>query len=228
MTRVERHYSPLRAYLLIRQAIFRGHLEPDEMLDERSMMRLTDHSRASVREALRRLASNGVVTRRQRAGTRVGTAPTRVPLNAFDSLIGAGSEVPMISHIDSIRPPLVAGTFDESVQWSEREYLLLHERRRVGSLFLYVPTHVRDPLLADPAVDGPTMAQAFENRHGIPFGSARTGVDSIRSDEDTSELLRTDVGTLLLVIDRSLSGTDGLVREFGLLQLVSGRVRIEA
>lgn len=228
LNRIDRQYSPLRAYLLIRQAILRGELEPDEHLDERAMMRLTDHSRASVREGLRRLAANDVVTRRKRAGTRVGVSPTSFAVSPGAPLLSSEIQLQLLYEVDSIRPPLITGTFDESVMWSEREYLLIHHCRRVGTLFMYVPTAVREPLLCEPGLDGVSIPRTFGQRHGVPFGAVRTGVDSIRADEATSALLRFDVGTLLIVIDRSLTGVDGHVHEYGVFQLTSGRVRVEA
>ena len=71
--RIQRNPSPIRAQVLdnLRQAIIDRRLEPGRRLIERELIELTGVSRSSVREALRELAAEGLVTVIPNQGTVV-------------------------------------------------------------------------------------------------------------------------------------------------------------
>ncbi|MBF4770575.1 GntR family transcriptional regulator, partial [Nocardioides agariphilus] len=71
--RIERNPSPIRAQVLenLRQAIIDRRLAPGQRLIERELIELTGVSRTSVREALRELAAEGLVTVIPNQGTVV-------------------------------------------------------------------------------------------------------------------------------------------------------------
>jgi GntR family transcriptional regulator, trigonelline degradation regulator len=71
--RVERMPAPVRAQVLdnLRQAIIERRLVPGQRLIERELVELTGVSRTSVREALRELAAEGLVTAIPNKGTIV-------------------------------------------------------------------------------------------------------------------------------------------------------------
>ncbi|HEX4092242.1 MAG TPA: GntR family transcriptional regulator [Trebonia sp.] len=73
--RVERMPAPVRAQVLdnLRQAIIERQLKPGQRLIERELVELTGVSRTSVREALRELAAEGLVTTIPNKGTIVAT-----------------------------------------------------------------------------------------------------------------------------------------------------------
>jgi GntR family transcriptional regulator, trigonelline degradation regulator len=73
--RVERTPAPVRAQLLdnLRQAIIERQLAPGQRLIERELVELTGVSRTSVREALRELAAEGLVTAIPNRGTVVAS-----------------------------------------------------------------------------------------------------------------------------------------------------------
>jgi GntR family transcriptional regulator, trigonelline degradation regulator len=73
--RVERSPAPIRAQVLdnLRQAILAGHFAPGQRLIERELVELTGVSRTSIREALRELAAEGLVTTIPNKGTVVAT-----------------------------------------------------------------------------------------------------------------------------------------------------------
>jgi len=73
--RVERTPAPVRAQVLdnLRQAIVQRQLAPGQRLIERELVELTGVSRTSVREALRELAAEGLVTTVPNKGTVVAS-----------------------------------------------------------------------------------------------------------------------------------------------------------
>jgi DNA-binding GntR family transcriptional regulator len=73
--RVERTPAPVRAQVLdnLRQAIIERQFAPGQRLIERELVELTGVSRTSVREALRELAAEGLVTAVPNKGTVVAT-----------------------------------------------------------------------------------------------------------------------------------------------------------
>ena len=73
--RVERAPAPIRSRVLdnLRQAILERKLAPGQRLIERELVELTGVSRTSIREALRELAAEGLVTTIPNKGTVVAT-----------------------------------------------------------------------------------------------------------------------------------------------------------
>ena len=73
--RVERNPAPVRAQVLdnLRQAIVERQLAPGQRLVERELVELTGVSRTSIREALRELAAEGLITAIPNKGTVVAT-----------------------------------------------------------------------------------------------------------------------------------------------------------
>ncbi|GAA0908674.1 GntR family transcriptional regulator [Pseudonocardia zijingensis] len=73
--RVERRPAPVRTQVLdnLRQAILDRRFEPGQHLIERELVELTGVSRTSIREALRALAAEGLVTTVPNKGTVVAT-----------------------------------------------------------------------------------------------------------------------------------------------------------
>jgi GntR family transcriptional regulator, trigonelline degradation regulator len=73
--RVERNPAPIRAQVVdrLRQAILNHTLVPGQRLIERELVELTGVSRTSVREALRELAAEGLVTTVPNKGTVVAS-----------------------------------------------------------------------------------------------------------------------------------------------------------
>ena len=71
--RVERAPAPIRSRVLdnLRQAILERELVPGQRLIERELVELTGVSRTSIREALRELAAEGLVTTIPNKGTVV-------------------------------------------------------------------------------------------------------------------------------------------------------------
>jgi len=73
--RVERKPAPIRTQVLdnLRKAILTRQLEPGKRLIERELVEMTGVSRTSVREALRELAAEGLVSTAPNKGTAVAT-----------------------------------------------------------------------------------------------------------------------------------------------------------
>ena len=72
---IERTLAPVRAKVLenLRQTIIERQLEPGQRLIERELVELTGVSRTSIREALRELAAEGLVTTVPNKGTVVAS-----------------------------------------------------------------------------------------------------------------------------------------------------------
>ena len=73
--RVERKPAPIRTQVLdnLRKAILTRQLAPGQRLIERELVEMTGVSRTSVREALRELAAEGLVSTAPNKGTAVAT-----------------------------------------------------------------------------------------------------------------------------------------------------------
>ena len=96
--RVERNPAPVRAQVLdnLRQAIVERQLAPGQRLIERELVELTGVSRTSIREALRELAAEGLVTAIPNKGTvvaRVSAEEARQLYEVRSALEGLGGRL---------------------------------------------------------------------------------------------------------------------------------------
>jgi DNA-binding GntR family transcriptional regulator len=96
--RVERNPAPVRAQVLdnLRQAIIEQQLAPGQRLIERELVELTGVSRTSIREALRELSAEGLVTAIPNKGTvvaRVSAEEARQLYEVRSALEGLGGRL---------------------------------------------------------------------------------------------------------------------------------------
>lgn len=73
------------AYEQILMAIIMGDLQPGSRVDEKGLMKMFRLSQASVRDALSRLALEGLVERQARIGTRIGDLGLRELQEVFEA-----------------------------------------------------------------------------------------------------------------------------------------------
>lgn len=110
--RIERNPSPIRSQVLenLRQAIIDRRLVPGQRLIERELIELTGVSRSSVREALRELAAEGLVTVIPNQGTVVtslGVAEARQLYQIRSALEGLAGRLFVENASESDRVALV-------------------------------------------------------------------------------------------------------------------------
>lgn len=111
MLRVERRPAPIRAQVVenLRQAIMDRQFAPGQRLIERELIELTGVSRTSIREALRELAAEGLVTTIPNKGTVVATV--------------SAEEARQLYQVRSVLEGLAATLFVENASPAQRRAL---------------------------------------------------------------------------------------------------------
>src|SRR6266704_2518021 len=116
--RVERKPAPVRAQVLdnLRQAIMERQLAPGQRLIERELVELTGVSRTSIREALRELAAEGLVT----AIPNKGTIVARVSVLRSLSMSVPGRPAESVAEMRAIVDAVLAGDAEAAARACSR------------------------------------------------------------------------------------------------------------
>lgn len=212
--------EPLKArrlYLLLRDRILSGEAGPETRLpSEPSLAEEHGVSRVTVRRALDKLATEGLIERRPGSGTFVSGRISNAPVVADFSnvlthlvemgrrtdvrLLSFGYVTPSLALVDALR--LDAG---ERVQRSVRVRLI------DGLPFSYLVTHVpeRIGISYSEADLASTPLLALLERSGIVAERASQTISATLASPDIAEALGLEIGSPLLSLTRVVYGPDG-------------------
>jgi len=184
--------EPLKArriYLLLRERIQNGELEPGSRLPgELSIAAEFGISRVTVRRALDTLANDGLIDRRPGSGTFVREGNSAQPIvadlsNVLSHLVEMGRRtgVRLLSFAYVNPPESVAGSL--GLEPGERTQRSIRVRLIDGAPFSYLVTHVPE-------------------RIGVTYSEASQSISATLAGPDVAEALELEIGSPLLSLTR--------------------------
>lgn len=204
-----------RAYDAIRAAIRQGELAPGEALVESTLMQDLQASRGAVRRALQLLASEGLVLRRTRSGTRVAAGIISAPMVGEVIPCGANGGDRTGGAAQIVVHPLERRLVEPVAAIAERlgldpcepvvvlEQVLLVDGEPIGVRSVHFsgggdPIGVRDRLAGSDHHPRPFPA-VFELLYGERPGRSEVTVEAVPCDLTTSRVLGVETGTPVLL-----------------------------
>lgn len=216
-----------RAYELIRSRIRSGWVPTDGVLVESELVKLTGLPRASVRQALTRLAEEGLVTRQRHAGTHVIGTQYRIPID--DILPNQTPPGFMYRKLVDIIVPMVPfvklamGCDDAEVGLAEQlfEHVTADGSEPVGLRTVYYRATVHQPASWPTC---PSLEFAFQYVFGVPLGNVETVIDAVAADEHIAGMLHIAPGAPVLMREQRLLDVHGVVHEYSFAHYRADRV----
>lgn len=205
--------EPLKArrlYLLLREQILSGEVPDSARLpSEPALAQAHGVSRVTVRRALDKLASDGMIERRPGSGTFVNARPARMPVvadlaNALTHLVEMGrqTDVRLISFSYVNATPAMA----EELKLDPGERLQRSIRVRLidGQPFSYLVTHVPERIgvsYSEADLASTPLLELLE-RSGLVADTAQQNVGATLAGPEVAEALDLEIGAALLSMTR--------------------------
>lgn len=208
--------SVLDVHSELRAALRSGLFEVGQQLVEDDLALQFGTSRNTIRTALAQLVEEGLICRNRRQGTVVMSAITDLTI---DNGMGWGPEDEArhrafsISEATIPTPPIVAERLGSpSPTIAVAHYLAYRDDRPFVVYIRYSePCERPRPLTSESPIG---FDELFLASYGVPVGRIETSIHAVRADERAARMLGVEPGTLLLLKERVLFGTDGRAREF--------------
>lgn len=201
-------YYQLKKHIL--ELIQRGELLPGQMLpSEREFQEMLSISRATVRQALNELVSEGYLERHQGVGTVVAhkkITPQLLKLTSFsEDMRARGFEPGSITlRVEQVFPPFrMCEVFGISREMLVRSVyrLRLANNEPVGLQRLYIPPWI--PALVDDLLHVTSYYQLLEQRFNITIDHAMETLTARNATAQEAELLKVAEGLAVLYIERT-------------------------
>ncbi|MDL2403367.1 GntR family transcriptional regulator [Rhizobium mayense] len=212
--------EPLKArrlYLLLREQILRGEVAVDARLpSEPALAQEHSVSRVTVRRALDKLASDGMIERRPGSGTFVSAGKTSMPVvadlsNVLTHLVEMGRKtgVRLISFAYVNATPAMA----EELRLDPGERLQRSVRVRLidGQPFSYLVTHVPERIgmsYSEADLASTPLLELLE-RSGLVAERATQVVGATLAGPEAADALDLDIGAALLTMTRVVFESSG-------------------
>lgn len=200
--------SPRRVHDLLRAAIRAGEISAGDKLDESSLMRRFSTSRNAVREALRLLAEEGLLTRSPREGTTVVAAVVELPL---DNLIGDGlADQIEVHRLSDERVPSTP-SIRAKLQTDAAEVGAIEHLFKLGAVPIGVLTNYYHADIVQPIgwIGCPDIPTVFEQVHGVAVGWVDTSIEAQLCEPRTMRLLGLTERLPVLVREQITYDVDG-------------------
>jgi len=227
MTAVQRPPLTMHAAASIRTAIQGGRLGVgDRLPSEPQLAAELGISRATLREAVRMLVSDGLLDRRHGVGTFVVRVPTPTIERGIDELFSLGDAIEQLGYAAGtgahrvaveVCPPVVADELRISsdapivhltrVRLADGRPVILCEDFLPQTL-LQPQSLTADQAAAEVAARG-SLYRWFEERLGLAIDTALTRIEPLAADSDTADALQLPAGTALLVLRQTHYTADG-------------------
>lgn len=222
---------PVPLYQQVKQILFERVSEP-EMIgrllpSEPDLASMFGVSRMTVRRALDDLASNGLLTRRRKLGTRVSRqsllTEDLVRLSSYTEQAAAAGSSTRTQLLD-VRLHLPDELAQERLQLSEGEQTLCLKRLR-GTQELFPVAYLHSEIPARFGI-GPdedfssSLYRLFESKHNIPVVGAHQTIRAAKATPEQAKLLGVSRGACVLMIEGITFTTGGVP-----LELVRGVYR---
>jgi GntR family transcriptional regulator len=220
---------------VLRQQITSGAFNDGLLPDERVLGAELGASRNAVRDALRLLRDEGLITRRQGVGTLVVMSKYGHGLERLEglaeTLIDHGevrNEIRAAHFVD--HPPAAIA---RRLELSPGDGVIYLERlRRLGGLPLsldttYLVTDIGEPLL-NCDLGGQDIFLLIEETTGRRLGSAEVAVHAVNADPDTAALLDIRAGAAVFAIERLTRLPDGRPIDAESIRIRADRLTLQA
>lgn len=209
--------APLPLYFQLREVLLaeireRSLVPGDRLPAEAEMERRYGVSRATIRQALAELVSEGVVRRVQGLGTFVAAPKIRhVPLlTSFSELVASQGFVPshrVLSSAVEGAPKDVAEELvvPEGSACRHLRRLLIADGKTVGLAETWLPhdlVRAHDELFEQGRLDGGSLYELLQHPVGLSLDHAVETISPTRAEPDDAELLACESGSPLLMIRR--------------------------
>lgn len=204
------------SYALIRSWIRRRRRRGD-LLDESELQQLTGSSRTEIREVLSALASDGLLNRRRRAGTQLGTQMTDVSIDL--PLAYSPREEEQYRQVTLAADTVAATPILRDVFGDPTEEFFRAEDSRIelNQLPLAMRTSfwrgAENPRRTPVGREGDDMASSFRAAFGTELAEVDAHVETLRATERLASRLRLEEGQPVLLREAVLRGRDGIVHE---------------
>ncbi|WP_261167268.1 GntR family transcriptional regulator [Microbacterium sp. Marseille-Q6965] len=217
------------SYAFVRSWV-RRFSSPLTPISERDLQRATGASRTEVREALAGLTTDGLVRRRQRAGTtaegRFADFAIDLPLAYQASPVERYRQVTL--HEDSVpSSPVLSDLFGDP---AETHFLLSDSRIELDGTPLAVRTsfwRASERRRHSPAGRSDSdMATSFAHAFGVELAACEARVDALSASERLAQQLHVTPGEPLLLREALLRGADGVVHEVNVTFYASRRISL--
>ncbi len=220
-----RQISPRRVRDLISLSIRLGYISPGDQLVEHELMNLFNTSRTSVRAALAQLSESGMIERRPRAGTKVGTTGLTIPLADIATV---NQDVYLDILENRIIPifPLVRDRLQltsPDVRMVENSFV--HQKTVIGIRTAYFSRHFEvspDAIMRSPLRMVDVMDITFRTRPG----EVDVSVGADAADSRDSRLMGIPVGMPLVTREMTYYDNDGIPVEIVFDRFRSDQVHI--
>ena len=220
-----RQRAAYRAYTLLRFAIKSSGLPRGFPIDEHSIMANFGFSRAAVRDALKQLDHDGLVTRQVRVGTIIDKDVVPFPLQ--DIVPMRDDQTMTVRRIDRhILAPsdyftMRLGNADGQIVMAE--YALSVDTTPLGILTVFSAGPHTSSLL-ESTTEMRRLVEEFPHQYGVEFGAMDVSVDARVADEAIAEHLSITPGDALIVREQVLRDSQGTAWEYGFAQYRSDLV----
>lgn len=202
-----------RAYDQLRALIRSGDVVADEKLVEDRLMRSLGITRSAIREALRMLAAEGLVSRQRRSGTRLSKPVLQLPID--DILPWRATTTFSVIRTD-YRTVVATPKVMEQLESDDKfvglvEHCFFDGEVAVGVRTAYFRRTFEQP---DTWATCPSLAEAFEQVYGSPLAEIRSVIDAVGCDATTGKMLGIETGAAVLVREQLLFDARGIPQEY--------------
>lgn len=211
----------------IRRAVVDGHWRVGERLPSEPQLALElGISRATLREALRMLVSDGLLDRRHGVGTFVVRVPTPTIERGIDELFSLGDAIEQLGyepsvgeHTAALMPASDLVASELGLAGGERVCHLTRVRMADGRPVIVCDDYFHADLLTDAGltprtavaevVERGSLYAWFEERLGIAIDWALTHIEPVAADASESETLGVRQGEALIRLRQTHYAVDG-------------------
>jgi GntR family transcriptional regulator len=201
---------------VLREKITSGGFEPgDRLPTEIELIKEYGVSRITVRQALRALADDGLIERKQGRGTIIAARKSRkkrfagmIHLNgSLDELIDMGIDTPVkvleMNRVEADRheAELLAIKLGTPIYRLKR--LRFHDQKPFGLIISYLPEDIGSALTMAELSSG-ALLHTMETKLGINLDNATQQIHAELADPYIAKLLEVRVGAALLSIERTV------------------------
>jgi len=216
---------------ILREEILKGRYKPNELLpSESQLMRQYSVSRGTVRDAIKLLLSEGLLTRHRGKGTLV-TLPkieqNLIKLMSFTELMQSQGKVPRakVIRVESHQPTsrtaklMRLDQIAELLKVKADDKILFVERLRLGDeepLVLersYFPEQLCHGLL-DYDLEAQSIYTVMEEKLGITLGYAEQSIEAAVANSTESMILGIKIGSPMLLVKRLAYTVEGVPIEY--------------
>ncbi len=217
-----------QAHDLLRASIRRGLLAPNNTLVEFQLVRSMGIGRNALREALQRLADEGLVVRRPGLGTLVAREMLRVSADevlAFDGPVADSGVRVSVTEL-AVEPVRLDQLLVETLglvqgHMTMIELLICVDGEPICLLDTYVPASTDMSRFTHGYA---SVSVSFERLLGVPLGRSSTTVEAVNADAHTAATLGVKPGTALILREQVLIAADGSAAVLNIARYRADRV----